>query len=352
MRRWKPIRSSRAAARSLASRLDKGSSSRNTLGSRTMARASATLCRSPPESWRGRRWSRCSIPNSPAAHLTFSSRSGPSTLCALSGKAMFRATVMCGYRAYDWKTIAIWRALGGRSVTSSPPRRICPSVGCSNPAIIRRSVVLPHPDGPRRTRNSPSSDLMSTPSTATTSPNSLRRPRTSRSAIASPRLHLSRDRTMTHRDGRQGPPRWDRLSPDEPPTTPVIEDGVDLGLGVGDGLGRGHVSLSGLGEHHRDDRLAEHLAHCRVGRPGVPDVGGPVGRVLEHLELGGRVRSERVVVQPVVQLRHPIREGREVVQLGVPGDGSEILRVVEQELLRCRHVHALEVRDDPVVHDV
>jgi len=26
---------------------------------------------------------------------------------------MFRATVMCGYRAYDWKTIAIWRALGG-----------------------------------------------------------------------------------------------------------------------------------------------------------------------------------------------------------------------------------------------
>ena len=30
-----------------------------------------------------------------------------------------------------------------------------PRVGCSNPAIIRRVVVLPQPDGPRNDTNSP-----------------------------------------------------------------------------------------------------------------------------------------------------------------------------------------------------
>src|SRR5437868_5981695 len=48
--RWNICSSSRAEVRSLASRLLKGSSRRKTSGSRTMARASATRCRSPPES--------------------------------------------------------------------------------------------------------------------------------------------------------------------------------------------------------------------------------------------------------------------------------------------------------------
>ena len=39
--------------RSAASRLDRGSSNRNTLGARTMARPMATRWRWPPESWRG-----------------------------------------------------------------------------------------------------------------------------------------------------------------------------------------------------------------------------------------------------------------------------------------------------------
>ena len=64
---WNRFSSSRALARSLASRLDSGSSSRNTAGSCTSARASATRWRSPPESWRGLRPSRCSMPSIPAA---------------------------------------------------------------------------------------------------------------------------------------------------------------------------------------------------------------------------------------------------------------------------------------------
>ena len=84
---------------------------------------------------------------------------------------MFRATDMCGYSAYDWKTIAIFRLRGGRSFTMRPPMRISPAVGCSSPAIMRSRVVLPHPDGPSSTRNSPSRVARSTPSTARTSPN-------------------------------------------------------------------------------------------------------------------------------------------------------------------------------------
>ena len=36
-----------------------------------------------------------------------------------------------------------------------------PSLGCSKPAIMRSAVVLPHPEGPRRDRNSPALILRS-----------------------------------------------------------------------------------------------------------------------------------------------------------------------------------------------
>jgi hypothetical protein len=39
-----------------------------------------------------------------------------------------------------------------------------------NPAIIRRSVVLPHPDGPRRKKRSPELICRSTPATAVVVP--------------------------------------------------------------------------------------------------------------------------------------------------------------------------------------
>ena len=52
----------------------------------------------------------------------------------------------------------------------------CPAVGFSNPAIIRRHVVLPEPDGPSMEKNSPSRTSRSTPSTAATSPKRLTTP--------------------------------------------------------------------------------------------------------------------------------------------------------------------------------
>ena len=48
---------------------------------------------------------------------------------------------------------------GSTLVTSRSPMRMLPLVIVSSPAIIRRAVVLPHPDGPSSTRNSPSSDI-------------------------------------------------------------------------------------------------------------------------------------------------------------------------------------------------
>ena len=48
------------------------------------------------------------------------------------------------------------RAFGGRSLTTFPPTRTVPEVMSSSPAIIRSADVLPQPDGPTKTTNSPS----------------------------------------------------------------------------------------------------------------------------------------------------------------------------------------------------
>ena len=59
------------------------------------------------------------------------------------------------------------RLYGGSQVTSWPWSSIRPDVGSSKPPIIRRVVVLPQPDGPRRLKNSPSRTSRSMWSTAT-----------------------------------------------------------------------------------------------------------------------------------------------------------------------------------------
>src|SRR5258707_6382409 len=93
------------------------------------------------------------------------------------------------------------RARGGTSwSTRRPAMKISPALGCSKPAIMRSSVVLPQPEGPSRTSNSPSRMDRSTPSTASWSPplKRLCSCRISTPAAVSPMLSRSRsDRTMT-----------------------------------------------------------------------------------------------------------------------------------------------------------
>ena len=89
----------------------------------------------------------------------FSTRSLISALgifCNFSAKAMLSRTVRCGYSAYDWNTMAMSRSFGSRSLTTRSPMRSSPDEIVSSPAIIRRAVDLPQPDGPTSTRNSPS----------------------------------------------------------------------------------------------------------------------------------------------------------------------------------------------------
>src|SRR5437762_3415660 len=63
--------------------------------------------------------------------------------------------------------MAMSRSGGATSLTTSPPSRTSPELARSRPAAIRRTVVFPDPDGPTRTRNSPSAMSRSRSSTAT-----------------------------------------------------------------------------------------------------------------------------------------------------------------------------------------
>src|SRR5690348_15170653 len=77
------------------------------------------------------------------------------------------------------------RSGGARSLTTSPPISTSPEVATSSPAATRRTVVFPDPDGPTRTRNSPSGMTRFRSSMATVPPgNTLRSPRNSSSATS------------------------------------------------------------------------------------------------------------------------------------------------------------------------
>ena len=62
------------------------------------------------------------------------------------------------------------RRLGLTSLTTAPSISTSPSVCASSPAMIRRVVDFPHPEGPTRVRNSPSAMWRSMPSRTFVSP--------------------------------------------------------------------------------------------------------------------------------------------------------------------------------------
>ena len=75
-----------------------------------------------------------------------------------------------GIDAPCWKTMATWRWRGGRPSSTCPSRTMLPRLGGSRPAIIRRTVVLPQPEGPTNTSTSPSATSRERSSTARTPP--------------------------------------------------------------------------------------------------------------------------------------------------------------------------------------
>src|SRR5829696_4972340 len=96
--------------------------------------------------------------------------------------------------------MATCRVFGSASVTSRPPISTRPAVSVSNPATHFKVVVLPAPEGPSSTKNSPSPTSRSRPSSATNFPYSLRTERKARVAILShqpPALSLHRSERQT-----------------------------------------------------------------------------------------------------------------------------------------------------------
>ena len=156
--------------RSLRSSADSGSSRRSTSGCLARARASATRCCWPPDSWLGRRAPRSERRTRLSAACTLCVTSSFGSLSICSPKAMFWATVMWGKSAYDWKTVLTRRFQTGIPSIRSPRSRISPASGDSSPAMQRSRVVFPQPDGPSNTMNEPSATLRLTLSRAWTSP--------------------------------------------------------------------------------------------------------------------------------------------------------------------------------------
>src|SRR5262245_3170480 len=64
----------------------------------------------------------------------------------------------------------MFRSMGGKSLTISSPIQTSPLVACSRPAAMRTTVVLPEPDGPTTTMNSPSAIARPSVSTAVVPP--------------------------------------------------------------------------------------------------------------------------------------------------------------------------------------
>src|SRR5437762_8397919 len=84
------------------------------------------------------------------------------------------------------------RSAAERSVTSTPPIRICPRVAISSPAISRSVVVLPHPDGPSSVTSVPGSIVKEMSLTARTAPYCFITERNSTEARAACFIALSR----------------------------------------------------------------------------------------------------------------------------------------------------------------
>jgi hypothetical protein len=149
-----------------------GSSAKTTSGLVTSARAIATLCCCPPDSWAGRRRPYPSRPTSASSACALrrsgrrpASRSGSSTFCC---------TVSDGSRLKDWKTkpTRLRRSLVSRfsfsPVIGSPPSSTSPPLGRSRPAAHCRNVLLPEPEGPMTAVKLPRGSARSTPRSACT----------------------------------------------------------------------------------------------------------------------------------------------------------------------------------------
>ena len=134
-----------------------------------MARAMATRCSCPPESWRGWWCMRSASPTMRRAVSTRRFRSLRERGVRSRGSSTLRKALRTGMRLWTWKTKPTWRArqpaswLRDSPARSVPPTDTVPAVGTSRPPSRLSSVVLPEPLGPMKATNSPAATSRSSP---------------------------------------------------------------------------------------------------------------------------------------------------------------------------------------------
>src|SRR5271165_678705 len=156
--------------------------------------------------------------------------------------------------------MAMRRSRGLRSFTTLPPMRMSPEVGVSNPAIMRKRVVFPEPDGPRKTRNSPSRVSRLTLLTAPSCPalKTFVNSRVSTTAIGFPPY-------IDH---------WPRL-------LPPIKDTLVFGFGGLGGIFRCFIAARHFGEHGGNDPGFERFVDGRCAVTWIADIGSPIENIAE-----------------------------------------------------------------------
>src|SRR5262245_53931972 len=256
-------------------------------------------------------------------------------------KATFSNTVMWGKSAYDWKTRPRLRRCTATRVMSSPARITCPPSGSTSPATARSSVLLPHPEGPRRETNSPGATSSVTSSTATTEPNVLRSRRTLRAGAAP---FMTADAPgVTPRSTR------DLAPPALRPLGKLLRDQIGVGeehalhqRAVGHELrevGRELDLLVG-----RPGELALREALLALRREGDGDVllrEVPLLAALGHRD--GRHDADRTLARIGGRDRHALR-GRRAGPVRVPHGHRDVAALEERDDLVGLRVHHLHVR--------
>src|SRR6185436_4938411 len=238
------------------------------------------------------------------------------------------------------------------------PIRTTPPEISSSPATIRKAVVLPQPDGPTRTMNSPSATSRSSESTALM-PSAYTFVTSSRttSATAPPRARAARCQTLSQlRQVRGLGPAGIAL--DDAVRLAVVGEELEervrrerlraeharsLPGACGEQLERDHRVDRGL----EDDGLVPVLAHRPLVVGDVVEVDGAVASVLA---LAGDERAGAGLAAHPVAERRRIREGgrHDVPGRDLDAANANGLRRVEPELVQ-RLEDVDELRAEPVL---
>src|SRR5215510_2219802 len=185
------------------------------------------------------------------------------------------------------------------SLTTLPPIRRSPLVCCSRPQMMRRNVVLPQPEGPSSTMNSPFGTLSEMPLTAGTSPNFLTISLVNTAAIEPPQnqsIALRRQsfggaNCICQRAEDPGP----RPSLRGPGTAsgfpvPLREDGLSLFVRPFDRFLGGHLAGRCFRHHVADDEVVVDLIDGGPGRTGISRRSRPLLGILQQRQFVGRRR--------------------------------------------------------------